>query len=306
MSRPFKDGLDYFELDCQLDDKIRMIQAEFGLIGFAVVVKLFQKIYGGYGYYSEWNDDILFLFMLENGLDRERTNLIQEIVRACIRRNLFSEDLFNRYGILTSSGIQRRYLNAVARRDNVVLKKEYLLVNVAHKTVNADINSINVNINSINADINSQSREEKSREKKSREEKRKEEKSREEESREGSSADAPPPKRPLTASRVIEERGFVPELESALKKWVKYKSEMHQGYKETGLKTLLTRAGNEAAAYGAEAVITIIEDSISNGYKGITWDRIRKHQRASQPGTQSHVENRLSMVKQWTEKNSEF
>ena len=168
MSRPFKDGLDYFELDCQLDDKIRMIQAEFGLIGFAVVVKLFQKIYGGYGYYSEWNDDILFLFMLDNGLDRERTNLIQEIVRACIRRNLFSEDLFNRYGILTSSGIQRRYLNAVARRDNVVLKKEYLLVNVAHKTVNADINSINVNINSINADINSQSREEKSREEKRR------------------------------------------------------------------------------------------------------------------------------------------
>ena len=66
-----KVGLDYFELDCLLNDKIRLIQAEFGLKGFAVIVKLYQKIYGGNGYYCEWNEDILLLFLVENGLNSD-------------------------------------------------------------------------------------------------------------------------------------------------------------------------------------------------------------------------------------------
>ena len=49
MGRQIKEGLDYFDLSCQMDDKIKLIQAEFGLKGFAVVVKLYQKIYGGHG-----------------------------------------------------------------------------------------------------------------------------------------------------------------------------------------------------------------------------------------------------------------
>ena len=47
MARPVKEGLDYFELDCHMEEKVRLIQAEFGLKGFAIVVKLYQKIYGG-------------------------------------------------------------------------------------------------------------------------------------------------------------------------------------------------------------------------------------------------------------------
>ena len=31
MARPLKEGIDYFSLDCYMDDKIKMIQAEFGL-----------------------------------------------------------------------------------------------------------------------------------------------------------------------------------------------------------------------------------------------------------------------------------
>lgn len=35
-----KSGIDYFPLDVSLDDKFELIEAEFGLTGFAVVVKL--------------------------------------------------------------------------------------------------------------------------------------------------------------------------------------------------------------------------------------------------------------------------
>ena len=162
--RPTKAGLDYFELDCHMDEKVRLIQAEFGLKGFAVVVKLYQKIYGEFGYYCEWNEDSLLLFMSENGVSsRDEKNLITEIVSACIRRNIFSKQLFNDFGILTSEGVQRRYLNATSKREMIVLKKEYLLIFVPKNSKNVVINSIYDGRNSIYDGRNSQSRGKESR-----------------------------------------------------------------------------------------------------------------------------------------------
>ena len=56
-----KAGIDYFPLNCRLDEKFELIEAEYGLKGFAVIVKLLQRIYGEHGYYCEWNDDIALL-----------------------------------------------------------------------------------------------------------------------------------------------------------------------------------------------------------------------------------------------------
>ena len=220
MGRPVKEGLDYFELDCQLDDKIKLIQAEFGLKGFAVVVKLYQKIYGGCGYYCEWDEDVLLLFMSENGLDCESKNLIEEIVGACIRRHIFSEDLFEKYHILTSSGIQKRYLNAVARRENVKLKKEYLLVHADKKYVSADKNRVSAYINSVNVSRNAQSRVEKSRE-----DNKVKDNNNTLNNHKGSIAHTAAKPHTPTAGQMIEEKAFSPILEEAVKDWVTYKIE---------------------------------------------------------------------------------
>lgn len=160
-----KIGLDYFDFACYTDEKIKLIQAEFGLKGFAIVVKLLQKIYGELGYYCEWNNDSSLLFASENGASsRDEKNLIEEIVSACIRRGIFSQEIYLKYGILTSEKIQETYLNATSRRDRIEMKKEYLLVSVAKINKNVVVNEVSVNINSINVDRNAQSREEKSRE----------------------------------------------------------------------------------------------------------------------------------------------
>ena len=164
MARPFKTGLDYFELDCNLDEKIRLIQAEFGLKGFAVVVLLFKEIYGGQGYYMSWDKERLLLLVSENGIAEGDANLIWEISQACIRRGIFSAELFKKYHILTSRGIQKRYFRAVARRGKVEAKKEYLLIKVTPKKVNADNNSINADNNVINVSKSTQRRAEKRRE----------------------------------------------------------------------------------------------------------------------------------------------
>ena len=160
--RQNKVGLDYFELDCQMEEKVRLIQAESGLKCFAVFVKLLQRIYGENGYDCEWTQDSELLFMSENGLDSGFLQLLREIVSACIRRNIFSERLYKEYGILTSSGVQKQYLKATVKREVVDLKKEYLLVSVPENRKNVVINSISSYGNSINGVINTQSREEKS------------------------------------------------------------------------------------------------------------------------------------------------
>lgn len=162
MGRQNKVGLDYFELDCHMDEKVRLIQAEYGLKGFAVVVKLYQEIYGGHGYYCEWTQDRELLFASENGLNGG--SFINNIVAACIKRDIFSERLFKEYGVLSSTGVQKQYLKATVKREVVELKKEYLLISIPKNRENVVISTISGGRNAISDGRNTHSRVEKSRE----------------------------------------------------------------------------------------------------------------------------------------------
>lgn len=88
----------------------------------------------------------------------------------------------------------------------------------------------------------------------------------------------------------IEEMGFSPELESTVKSWVRYKTEKRQAYKETGLRSLLTRIRREANERGDRAVINLIQESMSNNWQGIIWDRL---------GKQTKTTSRVQEVASW-------
>lgn len=149
MPRPYKKGLDYFELDCYLDDKFGMIEAEFGDKGFAIAVKLYQLIYRELGYYCEWTDELIPLHMSKMGVS-SGIGTIKEVVQACIRVGIFSKELFEKYQILTSKGIQERYFRAVAKRKGIEVKKEYSLIKVTQNPVNDGRNSVNDVNNPVN------------------------------------------------------------------------------------------------------------------------------------------------------------
>ncbi len=158
-------GINYFPLNVHLDDKFELIEAEFGLKGFAIVVKLFQKIYGQQGYYCEWTEDVALLFGKNVGLGGDA---VSEIVRAAIKRGIFDSELYDKYQILTSRGIQERYFEAVSRRKEVEVRKEYLLIKVDQIYKNVRISNENVNILSENVNISEQSRGKERKVKKSR------------------------------------------------------------------------------------------------------------------------------------------
>lgn len=162
-------GINYFPLNVLLDDKFELIEAEFGLKGFAIVVKLFQKIYGQQGYYCEWTEDVALLFGKNVGLGGDA---VSEIVRAAIKRGIFDSELYDKYQILTSRGIQERYFEAVSRRKEVEVRKEYLLIKVDQIYKNVRILNENVNISSKNVNISEQKKVEESKVKEKRVEER--------------------------------------------------------------------------------------------------------------------------------------
>lgn len=75
-----------------------------------------------------------------------------------------------------------------------------------------------------------------------------------------------------------------PALQSAVEDWLQYKTEKRQPYKPQGLKSLVTEVKNNADRYGDAAVIELIRQCMSNNYRGIIFDRLKKQPNAERGG----------------------
>jgi len=154
MARPIKEGLDYFSFDIDFfhDQKIEFVSAKYGIEGEIITVKLLCKIYRN-GYYLNWGDDECLLFSKKVG-ENISFDLVKNVVDELLKRDFFNQNLYKKYNILTSKGIQKRYFEAIKRRKDFTFYNEYCLLN----GVNVYNNPINVYINPQNVDINKQSK----------------------------------------------------------------------------------------------------------------------------------------------------
>lgn len=155
MARPQKEGLDYFPVDCVLNDRAKFIIAEFKVMGWGILTLLWSKIYGVKGYYTHWDDDVALLFASECGVG---VGVVKEVIAACIRRGLFDRQLYDQYGILTSVGIQKRYAEATERRSSQKIDGRYLLIPIPKNWLDVNNNLVYVDNNSENVDNNPQSK----------------------------------------------------------------------------------------------------------------------------------------------------
>ena len=78
----------------------------------------------------------------------------------------------------------------------------------------------------------------------------------------------------VTASGMVSERGFSDPVQKTVLDWIKYKTEKRQGYKETGLKSLLSVVQRQIDLYGEGPVIRCIQDSMASGWQGIAWGKL--------------------------------
>lgn len=87
MARPQKNGLDYFPLDVDIDqdDKVALIEAQHGITGFAIVIKLLMKIYKN-SYFYEWTEKEQLLFSKRVNVDINQVNVV---INDCVKWGLF-------------------------------------------------------------------------------------------------------------------------------------------------------------------------------------------------------------------------
>ena len=137
-----KKGLDYFPLSCYMDDSVKLIEAEFGLKGFAVIIKIWQSIYMDEGYYKPFGEDVLMLFAREILMDKTE---LEKIIKSAIKREIFDEILYKKYKILTSKGVQERFVKCTERRKKIKMIKEYLLLK-EDDIKNIELSDLNENV----------------------------------------------------------------------------------------------------------------------------------------------------------------
>lgn len=140
MARPIKTKIDYFPIDCCDDTRMKLIEVRYGLVAYAVYVKLLQRIYGNKGYYMNWDEDVSLLFSGEHNIAVEA---LDSIVAEMLKRGIFHKELYEKYGILTSAEIQEQYLFVISKRKCKELEERFKLINSEKTEVNSEETPIN-------------------------------------------------------------------------------------------------------------------------------------------------------------------
>ena len=137
MERRFKDGVDYWNIDVDFfeNKKVRLILASFGAKGVFILIMILNEIYRTCGYYKKWDNDDCLLMSIKTGTDGGCSpTLISEVVKESLKRSFFDKGVFERFGVLTSPEIQRRFLRIVGNsRDYIPMIKEYFLLDTSSR-----------------------------------------------------------------------------------------------------------------------------------------------------------------------------
>ena len=118
----------YFRLDCDLfqDRKLKWLMRRWQNDGLAVYLALLCEIYRDKGYYIVADKDLIADIADPCLLDDDRTS---NIFRDCIELGLFDRQLYEHRELLTSRGIQARYLDIMAvLRRKAGIDAEYSLI----------------------------------------------------------------------------------------------------------------------------------------------------------------------------------
>lgn len=124
-----KEGIGYFSFDTDFfhsDKKVKIIKGEFGSKGVVILIHTLCAIYSDKGYYMEWGEDDCCLASDDLGCDCS-PGLIGEVINRCVKRGIFDEEVFHMFGVLTSHGIQIRFLKAASKREKIGIIEEYAL-----------------------------------------------------------------------------------------------------------------------------------------------------------------------------------
>ena len=111
MARPNKKGLDFYRCNTNRyqDSKIKRLIFKYKSDGIAVWDFILNEIYRIEGSYISFDDNLVFLTADSLRITEE---LVDNIIKYCIEINLFSKEILEKTGFLTSISIQQFYKEA--------------------------------------------------------------------------------------------------------------------------------------------------------------------------------------------------
>lgn len=157
MARPYKQGVDYYSLDVDFlkDIKYRKIRKSCGPQTCEILLCLLSYIYGDMGYFLRWDEDSAFLVADDVGA---KEGLVEEVVNKAVQVGFFDHDKYQKYKILTSNGIQKRYKLMTSKRKEVVLQEEYLIID-GNNSLSTVVNDVNNSPSTVVNGVNNTQRE---------------------------------------------------------------------------------------------------------------------------------------------------
>ena len=96
--------------------------------------------------------------------------------------------------------------------------------------------------------------------------------------------------------RLVPDYALGDEIREKMCEWCTYKIERKEGYKEQGMKSLLRQVEKKVAEFGEGRVCDLIEECMSNNWKGIIWDKMTQ---IPQRSAGDRIQNRVSEVDNW-------
>ena len=114
MPRPKSSGIDYFPFDVDFfsDKKIKILKSRYGADGIAVYLYILCQVYRE-GYFTRVDED--FKFMISDDLHMA-SDKVEQVMTFLFGRSMFNEQLLKSDAIITSTGIQKRWQEAVKTR----------------------------------------------------------------------------------------------------------------------------------------------------------------------------------------------
>ena len=151
-------SVDIFSTDTKID---KLLDAQ-GWTGFGIYFYLCQMAFGSEGYFYEWCYDLCATTARKMG-GGVGAGTVKETVDYCLQIGLFDKGLFDRWGVLTSRGIQKSYLVVLKskKRTGTEIIEDYWLLENENKEdfqgvvfVRKNRNELGGNINSLGGNIN--------------------------------------------------------------------------------------------------------------------------------------------------------
>lgn len=126
MARPVKNGWEYFALACSITDRERFILAKGGPATFGVYIRLLQELFSVGGCF-EFGPVEKTSFCFSNNLKEPE---LEKHLSVLFEADLFSEEVFEQTGFLTSRKIQKQFVLMLdeARRKSATLPECCLLL----------------------------------------------------------------------------------------------------------------------------------------------------------------------------------